>query len=165
MRGRILLAVGSIVVCLLGAEVLLAVVVPQVHRLPDIWMHDARLGWTHRPGTMGRMVTPEFDVAYSIDAAGRRRHESQAGPDAVHLQLYGDSFAEGWGVDVADGLAARLETHLVSSRGVGVTNYGTAGYGTDQEMLLFADAGAPQSPDVVLLLFYDKDVWNNVSRR
>ena len=165
MRGRILLAVGSIVVCLLGAEVLLAVVAPQVHRLPDIWMHDARLGWTHRPGTMGRMVTPEFDVAYSIDAAGRRRHESQAGPDAVRLQLYGDSFAEGWGVDVADGLAARLETHLVSSRGVGVTNYGTAGYGTDQEMLLFADAGAPQSPDVVLLLFYANDVWNNVSRR
>jgi hypothetical protein len=80
LRGRILLAVGSIVVCLLGAEVLLAVVAPQVHRLPDIWMHDARLGWTHRPGTMGRMVTPEFDVAYSIDAAGQNLVASLTGP-------------------------------------------------------------------------------------
>ena len=165
MRGRILLTVGSIVVCLLAAEVLLGVVAPQVHRLPDVWMHDARLGWTHRPGAVGRLVTPEFDVAYRIDAAGRRRHESQAGPEAVRVQLYGDSFAEGWGVDVADGLAARLEANLTSPRGVGVTNYGTAGYGTDQEMLLFADAGAPQSPDVVLLLFYANDLWNNFSRR
>ena len=165
VKGRILLTLGSIVVCLIGAELLLALLAPQVHRLPDIWTHDARLGWAHRAGATGHMVTPEFDVTYDIDASRRRQHVSTAGPDAVQLQLYGDSFAEGWGVEVTDGIAARLEQRLTAAAGVHVSNYGTAGFGTDQELLLLSDEGLAHSPDVVLLLFYVNDLWNNVSRR
>ena len=165
MKGRILLAVASILASLLAAEFILAFVAPQIHRLPDVWMHDARLGWAHRPGATGHMVTPEFDVVYHIDTARRRQHPSTAGPDAGQVQLYGGSFAEGWGVHVTDGLAAILERRLTAPAGVHVSNYGTAGFGTDQELLLFTDTGAAQAPDVVLLLFYVNDLWNNVSRR
>ncbi len=165
VRGRILLCTGAIAVCLVAAELFLALVAPQVHRLPDVWTHDPGLGWVHQPDAEGRLVTPEFDVAYRIDAAGRRQHGSGESPGGVHLQLYGDSFAEGWGVDVEDGLAAQLEARLHFSRGVATTNYGTAGYGTDQAMLLFERVGSALSPDVVLLLFYANDLWNNVSRR
>jgi lysophospholipase L1-like esterase len=165
VKGRILLTLGSIVGCLLGAELLLALLAPQVHRLPDVWMHDARLGWAHRPGGTGHMITPEFDVNYDIDASRRRQHVSVAGPNAVQLQLYGDSFAEGWGVDVNDGIAARLEQRLTAAAGVHVSNFGTAGYGTDQELLLLTHEGLAHAPDVVLLLFYVNDLWNNVSRR
>ncbi len=164
MRSRILLAMGSLVLCLVIAEALLRLLAPQVHRLPDVWTHHARLGWTHRPESTGRLVAPEFDVTYRIDAAGHRQHESDRGTD-LRIQLYGDSFAEAWGIEVEDGLAARLEAELKTALGVSVTNFGTAGYGTDQELLLFSDTGAQLSPDVVLLLFYANDLWNNVSPR
>ncbi|MDA0337692.1 MAG: SGNH/GDSL hydrolase family protein [bacterium] len=165
MKHRILLALGSLVASLLGAELLLAIAAPQIYRLPDVWMHDPQLGWKHRPGASGHMVTPEFDVAYDMDAAGRRQHTSSAASQSVQIQLYGDSFAEGWGVEVVDGLAAGLERQMSSPTGVHVSNYGTAGFGTDQELLLFNEVRLRESPDLVLLLFYVNDLWNNVSRR
>ena len=159
MKGRILLALVSVAIGALIAELLLAMLSPQVYRLPDVWTHDAQLGWSHRSGSEGHLVTPEFDVLYQIDDDGRRQHVSVS--VGRRLQLYGDSFAEGWGVDVDVGLAARLESGLALS----VHNYGTAGYGTDQELLLFAEQGAAEAPDIVLVLFYANDLWNNVSRR
>lgn len=109
------------------------------------------------------MVTPEFNVAYRIDSNGRRQHsrDNNATPER-RLLLFGDSFAEGWGVDVDDGLAARLDVELPSFQ---VTNFGTAGYGTDQELLLFQQEGESLDPDLVIVLFYGNDLWNNVSRR
>lgn len=165
MSARILLALTSVLLCLLGAEAVLMLALPQVHRLPETWTHDSTLGWKHEAGSQGRMVTPEFDVAYRIDAAGRRQHELADAHQATKVQLYGDSFAEGWGVEVEDGLASLLQRRLQAPGGVHVENYGTAGFGTDQELLLFSQQGVEQSPDVVLVLFYVNDLWNNVSRR
>lgn len=162
MTGRILLALASLFLCLLVAEGGLAWLAPQVHRLPDVWQPDARLGWSHRPGAEGRLLTPEFDVAYRIDGHGRRQHapgDAGMGASGPIVQLYGDSFAEGWGVDVDEGLAARLDAALAAR----VHNHGTAGYGTDQELLLFVHEGAAADPDLVVVLFYANDLWNNVS--
>lgn len=161
-----LLLTAGIAAGLLAAEGVLALLAPQIHRLPAAWEVDAQLGWRHIPGANGRLVTPEFDVGYRIDADGRRQHAPILGVAApARIQLYGDSFAEGWGVEADSGLAARLEAELAAGgRPASVSNYGVAGYGTDQEMLLFDAAGAAARPDLVLVLFYGNDLWNNASR-
>ncbi|MBT3344907.1 MAG: hypothetical protein HN712_23700 [Gemmatimonadetes bacterium] len=198
---RVLLALGSVLIVVLAAEILLAWLAPQIHQLPHVWEFDQTLGWRHRAGASGRLRTPEFDVPYQIDDAGRRIrraatvptskapsnsvdpaawadgiHEAIPGiqPDALepphdkHLRisLYGDSFAEGWGVEAEQSLAGQLETTL-RDRQVSATvlNYGTAGYGTDQELLLYSSTGRSQDSDIVLVLFYGNDLWNNSSRQ
>ena len=161
-----LLALAGIGSGLLIAEGVLALLAPQIHRLPDVWAADAHLGWRHIPGASGHLVNPEFDVEYRIDELGRRQHLHAGEPTSgSRIQLFGDSFAEGWGVDVERGLAAQLEAELTTrSPSVTVANYGVAGYGTDQELLLFEAQGAARDPDLVLVLFYGNDLWNNASR-
>lgn len=165
---RLLLAGAGLAAGLLLAEGLLALLWPQVHRLPAVWEHDDRLGWRHIPGASGRLVTPEFDVEYRIDGQGLRshRHLDTGLADESGLLLFGDSFAEGWGVDVELGLAAQLEGALVAvGRPAVVHNFGVAGYGTDQELLAFEARSDAYLADLVIVLFYGNDLWNNVSRR
>ena len=82
------------------------------------------------------------------------------------LVLLGDSFAEGWGVEIGQAVSERLEERL-SAGGVPaeVFNFGVAGYGTDQQLLLFDRNRGAYAPDVVLLMFYGNDLWNNALNR
>lgn len=165
MIGRLLLLAVSGILGVLLAEVVLTLVAPQIHRLPTVWEPDERLGWRHIPGARGRLINPEFDVEYRIDDQGRRSHK-RVSAAATRIVLFGDSFAEGWGVDVDAGLAARLEASLAASgRPAAVDNYAVAGYGTDQSLLLYEATPGVRGADLVLLLFYANDLWNNMSRR
>ena len=44
-------------------------------------------------------------------------------------------------------------------------SFGVAGYGTDQQLLLFDRNRRAYAPDIVLLMFYGNDLWNNALDR
>jgi len=116
------------------------------------------------------MVSPEFDVQVRINSDGLRDREYllEKPPNVHRILVFGDSFAEGWGVPIDRGICDRLESELRSEDESGteyeVLNFGVAGYGTDQELLLFRQQGVRYNADEVVVLFYANDLWNNQSR-
>ena len=172
MRGvrgsKVLLAVGGLTAGLLLSEGLLAWWKPQVSRQPSLWRFDDRLGWHHVPGASGWMRRPEFEVEMRINADGLRDREYPLDRPSGgwRLLVFGDSFVEGWGVQAEDAVSSRLEARLQSEAPgtpVEAINFGVAGYGTDQELLLFEQSGRRYRPDQVLLFFYANDLINNAS--
>ena len=170
LRAKIALGLGGLLIGLLLAEGLVWLVAPQVHRRPSLWQFDADLGWSHIPGASGRFVAPEFAVDLEINAEGLRDRDfpRQKPAEGWRLLALGDSFIEGWGVDLQASVSKQLEQYLAAaSRGgpVEVINGGVAGYGTDQELLFFEKTGQHFGPDLVLVFFYGNDLWNNVQMR
>ena len=161
------LALSGLLCGLLLAEAILALAVPQLHRRPRAWQFDSELGWRHVPGAHGRLVSPEFDVEYRINSRGLRDSENDPSEArGKRLVLLGDSFAEGWGVEIGQAVSEQLEERLSSGGVPGeVFNFGVAGYGTDQQLLLFERHWRQYAPDIVLLLFYGNDLWNNALDR
>jgi hypothetical protein len=124
--------------------------------------YDDTLGWKYRPGMKVRHKTDHFDVGVDIDAFGRRvgRECLPANSDGPvrrppRLVFLGDSFTFGWGVEAKSSFACVLARQA----GVRVTNLGVAGYGTDQEYLVFEASVAALAPDVVVLTFWMNDPW------
>jgi len=165
------LALAGLVVGLLIGELGLAWLNPQLYSRPEVWQFDVDVGWRHIPSASGRLVSPEFDVVLAINADGLRdRHYQRAKGESVRrIAVFGDSFAEGWGVELDESFSKCLERllkHPAGSQGVTeVINFGVAGYGTDQEMLLYDRLGQSFGPDIVIVLFYANDLWNNISTR
>jgi hypothetical protein len=121
---------------------------------------DPVRGWRHKPGARARFGAADI----VINAAGLRDvdHAVQADPGVRRLLVLGDSFAEGFSVDVEDGVPRALEREL---RGrecpAEVIGGGTVGYSTDQEYLFYRDEGAAYGAATVVLLFYYNDVHAN----
>ena len=168
---KIILVAVSFIAGLLLCEALLSWVKPQVFRRPSgVWQFDARLGWHHTPGASGGMVSPSFAVDYRINAEGLRDREypREKDPQTWRILAFGDSFAEGWGVEVEESVSKQLEERLreaMPQRKIEVINFGVAGYGTGQELLFFEEVGKPYQPDQVVLFFYPNDLWNNGNRQ
>ncbi|MBI2506466.1 MAG: SGNH/GDSL hydrolase family protein [Candidatus Latescibacteria bacterium] len=165
MKGsKWMVALAGLVAGLLLCEGGLRWIAPQVYRRPPVWQFDPELGWSHIPRSSGWLVSPEFAVEYRINAAGLRNREiaQEKRPGQQRLLCFGDSFVEGWGVREEERVSEQLEQGL---GGVEVVNFGVAGYGTDQEWLLFEKQGAQYHPDWVVLFFYGNDLWNNAARQ
>lgn len=165
------LALAGLVTGLLIGELGLAWLHPQLYSRPELWQYDVDLGWGHIPSASGQLVSPEFDVGLSTNADGLRDRDypRAKGESVRRIAVFGDSFAEGWGVELDQSVSKCLERLLRPPAGSGgiteVINFGVAGYGTDQEMLLYDRLGQSFDPDIVIVLFYANDLWNNVSTR
>jgi SGNH hydrolase-like domain, acetyltransferase AlgX len=176
-RGRdaLVLLAGVLVALALG-EVLLRVVAPGtrgIHVHPTdvmrdrfinhdrIGRYDELLGWTLQPDAVGENRGREFRHEIRTNSDGFRDDEFPAGRDPAkrRIVLLGDSFGMGWGVRRNEMLASRLESALPHTE---VINLSVAGYGTDQEVLLYERDGARYAPDLVMLLFVvGNDLENN----
>ncbi len=166
---KLMMVFGSFLIGLGICEFLLAFFSPQVYnRPPGVWQFDSMLGWSHVPNAHGRLVTPEFDVEIRINSEGLRGPEIQKekSTGVRRLLVFGDSFAEGWGVEEENLFSSHLQ-HCLSQANphVEVLNFGVAGYGTDQAYLLFQEIESHYQADDVILLFYGNDLWNNASKR
>ncbi len=169
LKTRFALLMAGLLSGLLLSEVVLIVFAPQVKRLPRVWRYDKDLGWEHIPGARGRMVAPEFSATMEINAAGQRDRDypEERLPNSWRVVARGDSYVEGWGVELEASVTKLLEERLQQARAderVEVINMGVAGYGTDQELLYYERDGQQYQPDDVLVFFYGNDIWNNFTR-
>jgi len=123
---------------------------------PHYVIHDDQLGWRYLPSVNVRHKTQDFDIGIQLNSRGERDDESAPEEMARHgkLLLLGDSLAFGWGVEVGDSLANRLEVALDRE----VRNLAVSGYGTDQELLKLRLEGLSQKPVAVIVVFCDNDV-------
>lgn len=138
------------------------------------------LSWTvfYRPDpVLGEVPIPraegwdrsENPVYVRFNAFGMRdRPRTQNRPrDGFRIALLGDSYVEAKQVELEATVGAVLERELarcpaLAGRTVEVLNFGVAGYGTTQELLMFEERARHFAPDlVVLAFFWGNDVRNN----
>jgi hypothetical protein len=181
LRGAIIamtLVIASLGAGLLAGEVLLRVAFDPSRVLDGdaLWEYE----WRHRQAARGSAQRPQYSFdtfdaelgwrpAASFQSAEVRTNsqgiradrdfslEPEAG--ISRIVLIGDSFT--WGEEVSNDetFAARLEHHLGDWD---VINLGVHGYGTDQQLLRLRRDGFPFEPNVVLLAFYEENLYRNV---
>jgi lysophospholipase L1-like esterase len=106
----------------------------------------------------GKVVTNEWGMRDLSRALANSDHH-------LRIALLGDSVIEGAHVYPDQVVNVRMET-LLHRRGYAnaeVLNFGIAGIGTTQELLLYTSRVHRFHPDVVVLLFVSNDVMNNSS--
>jgi len=115
-----------------------------VHALNE-WRHGdiVRMGYIPAPATGGAL----HRFTFQTDAEGFRNPGVRERFDVAAL---GDSFTDAMTMTVEASWPARLERAL----GKAVQNYGTAGFGPQQELLVLKDFVARHRPRVVVLAFF-----------
>ena len=108
-----------------------------------IFMPDPKIGTRHVPNSTALHSTREFTVVYSIDAVGARRVPAATANRPI-VEVLGDSFTFGNGVEDHESYAARLQHRLGPT--VAVRNRGVMGWGTTQCMLALRDDLARGDP-------------------
>ena len=110
-------------------------------------------------------MTPEYSSLLSFNEKGHRgRNVEYDNPDnKFRILILGDSFAEGYVVNLEDLFSEVLRKKLGDSttQGIEIINTGVAGYSTDQELLFFNNEGYRYRPNLTILLFYENDVFYN----
>jgi hypothetical protein len=116
-------------------------------------VYDSKLGWKPRPGYKTQRVRTN-----SLGIRADREFEIERVPGISRIVIIGDSFMWGEGVANEETFASRLENNL---SGTEVINLGVHGYGTDQQRLRLHELGFRFEPDVVILGFYEENLWRN----
>jgi len=117
---------------------------PNVDALNE-WRHGdiVRMGYVPAP----RIDGPLHRFTFHTDAEGFR---NRAVRDRFEVAALGDSFTDAMTMAAEASWPSRLERTL----SVPVQNYGTAGFGPQQELLVLKDFVAPRRPRVVVLAFF-----------
>ena len=137
---------------------------PYIHHRPsDTFRHHALLGWTSAPNLSRRIWG--YDGAFTVEtnAEGFRDSDRSGPPNRPSILVLGDSFVWGLFLDNDELMPQRLQ-HELAQAGyeVEVSNFGMAGYGTDQELLVLREYGPRLAPElVVLAFFYSNDFEDN----
>lgn len=114
---------------------------------------DATNEW--RYGDIVRMGFLPADVSdgvlhrfqFHTDREGFRNARTR---DRIDVAALGDSFTDAMTIDAADGWTSRLE----SATGLAVQNYGTAGFGPQQELRVLTDYALLHHPRLVVLAYF-----------
>lgn len=134
-----------------------------------VYMEDAVLGWTLRPGWYG-WRTQENRVWVAINKQGLFDHDHSIDKPAGtrRIALVGDSFLSAFNVPLSQSFGIQLEEALnrcSSGQRVETINFGVGGYGTAQELLAYRAKVRQYRPDAVVLLAYlGNDIVNNHRR-
>lgn len=123
--------------------------------------YDPALGWRKKKNATATYKRREYTVQVRINSQGLRDPERavEPAPGTFRVLALGDSFMEGYTVDLDETLTRRLEARLNGSGcRAEVVNGGTSAYSTDQEYLFYRIDGARYRPALVLLFFF----WNDV---
>lgn len=133
---------------------------PRTERLTKFWQFSPRYGWVHRPSVSGEFTAFGTTSLVQINSAGFR------GPDIPHerdserkrILFLGDSMVWGYGVAFEDLFTRILEREIPKLQTI---NLAVSGYSTDQELLLYDDIGSLYQADMVVLVVYGNDYYDN----
>jgi len=135
---------------------------------PDLHQLDPQLGWSLRPHKQGWYAGDEGRTRVVVNPGGFRDRERVLDkPDPVYrIAVLGDEYSEAMAVALRDTWWWQLEPkrqHCDFRPGklVEVLNFGVAGYGTAQELILLQSGVMRYAPDLVLLQFAPDDVIDN----
>lgn len=114
------------------------------------------------PGTVSHFNALGFHTEHRYNNAGYRDEDfSETKPEnEFRIVLIGDSFAEGYGVEVGDSFANQLENLLADSGKVTVYNLGVIGTAPDDYLQYLSRDGMRFSPDLVIVVLF---VGNDLS--
>jgi len=162
---RFALVLGSLVAALLGAELVFRVLGLS---WPAFYRPDAVLGQALVAHAEG-LSDAERPQHIRINATGFRDRERAIAKPArgFRVAVLGDSYVEGNSLPDDETLSALLERELAScpalaGREVEALNFGIAGSGTAQQLLVFRHHALAYDPDAVVLAFFaGNDLRNN----
>jgi hypothetical protein len=122
-------------------------------------------GWSLKPNAAYKLALPEETVLVHYNSQGYRDAERSLNKpkDVIRILVLGDSFMEGYSVNIQDSLPYLLEEFLNNEgKRVEILNMGVGGYGTLQEYLVLEEVGKGYDPDIVIVGFYvGNDLANN----
>jgi lysophospholipase L1-like esterase len=155
-----LLVILSLAACGLVGEAGLRVYAELL--FPKMMVFDDTLGWRHATNVkrlFQNELGQEFDV--TLDEFGHRGagHPKQPASGKYRILVVGDSFTEGVQVGETDVFTGQIER---ANPRLEVINAGVGGYGTVQEYLYLRAEGIQFRPDLVLLVFFENDLSDNV---
>ncbi|TMH41346.1 MAG: SGNH/GDSL hydrolase family protein [Betaproteobacteria bacterium] len=137
---------------------------------PQLHQPDPQLGWSLRAHKRGAYLGEDGRTQVITNGAGFRDREHQLDkPDPVYrIAVLGDDYSEAASVALQDTWWWRLEPKLQycdfqPGKLVEILNFGVAGYGTAQELVLLQSTVMRYAPDLVLLQVASDDVIDNSS--
>ncbi len=155
---EVLLLITSFCLCLALAEITLRVLrSPNPSNSSVLRVPHPVYGWSLQPYAHSTKNTDGRNVSVKYNSKGWRdtEHAIQKKPGVRRIVVLGDSYMEGYTVELRDSLPKVIEqVALEQSINLESINLGVGGYGTLQEYLVFRDAGKRYKPDIVLLGFY-----------
>ncbi len=160
---RGLLLIGSAIVAVLLAELLLAVATDVPVR-GFFTVYDPVVGKRYKPGYSGWVIYPEYEAFMRINSRGFRGPEPPPSMDGCVLFL-GDSFTEGQGVNDGEEFPALVRKALDERHGshtVPVVNAGMADTGNGRWIHLLENELAGARPRLVVLEVFTNDIPDNV---
>lgn len=132
------------------------------------------LGWVKTPNMEGEFRRGDVNIHEKMNSKGLRdaEYEYEKPAGTVRILVLGDSFTEGYDVNIENVFTEILEQKLnkelsaVTGSRYEVINAGTGGYSTDQEYLFYKLEGYKYNPDVVIMMTYAaNDIWYNIESR
>ncbi len=130
----------------------------------EIFKLDSRVGFMHMTNKRVTWRTEGFARSY-FDADGMREPGLTIAKPAgtYRVALLGDSMVEGLQVPIEDTFGQMLTTRLTKQTGrpVQVLNFATSGYSTAQQCLQLEAQVFKYSPDLVLLCYNSRDMFEN----
>lgn len=153
------LAVGTIVILTLVAELILQFLIPVVYR-PRFTRLDAEVGWYHNASVGTKSVLEGHRYLESYNSHGFRspEHTHTKPPGTKRVVVLGDSFVDGSEVGDDELFTWHLQQAMP---GVEVVNLGVYGYSTAQQLLALPRFGLPYDPDLVLVVTMSNDLTGN----
>ncbi len=129
---------------------------------PKMIEFDDTLGWKHSRNVRKMFVNEDGEKNLVVfNAYGHRggAHGVARRDRKFRILVLGDSITEGSQVDEQSVFSACLER---ADPRLEVINAGVAGYGTVQEYLYLTSEGINFTPDLVLLMFFENDLYDNL---
>ena len=152
-RKEIILALGSLAACLSLGEVILRGVYPQIMEHNELFEPDSVLGWRFIPNKSA-LIVYEGEGRHFVEtnAAGFRDAPFISDTDAAtKIMVLGDSFLTNIAVRAGDVFTEVMERRMANTS---VMNFGVNGYGQVQEYLLLERWFERVDPDVLVLMIY-----------
>jgi len=157
VRKKLILITFGIVFGFLISELILRLIFP----LTDI---QATRGMYISDSTLAYRMRPNFSyLGESLNQFGFRGRNWDEDTEIRHIAFFGDSFTFGTGVDKYSSTFSKIIENELNKKNIldnkiEIINFGTPGYSTIQEKLLYENAKrslfAKFNPEIVLLFFF-----------